>query len=281
MNLMREKQCLRQSEWYNKDMNHNTFKKELPIIIGLAGKAGSGKTSVAEYIVPKGSIDTFKYGCKWDHIFYALPLYELASIRRSIRGVNQKNRQLYAIHDVLFDIYGGSSIGIVPEYDDLVARVHKLYDLQIEPEGVKPRSFLQKAGDICRESFEDCFARWGILKSYNLYNSYYKSLEEDEDESPFVVLISDVRFENEAAKILAQPNGIVVCFDASKETLDGRILKRDGKLMSEDQSAHRSEQEIDIIKSMASHVVNTDNMSIEQQAEATLLAVGLLKGSNA
>ena len=253
----------------------------MPIIIGLAGKAGSGKTSVAEHLVPKGSVDTFQYGCKWDHIFYALPLYELASIKRSIRGINQKNRQLYAIHDVLFNIYGGSSIGVVPDYDDLISRVHKLHDLPIEPEGVKPRSFLQQAGDICRDGFEDCFSTWGILKSMNLHNSHIKSLEEDEEEKPFIVLISDVRFENEAKKILSQPNGVVICFDASEEVLNDRIFKRDGKLMTSDQSSHRSEQEMDMIKSIASAIINTDDMNIEEQAQATLSAIGLLKESNA
>ena len=258
-----------------------SFKKQMPIIIGLAGKAGSGKTSVAEHFVPKGSIDTFQYGYKWDHIFYALPLYELASIKRSIKGVNQKNRQLYAIHDVLFNIYGGSSIGVLPDYNDLVSRVHKIYELDIEPEGVKPRTFLQKAGDICREGFEDCFSTWGILKSMNIYNSYYKSLVEDEEENPFIVVISDVRFENEAKKILAQPNGVVVCFDASDETLNERILKRDGRLMSQDQQAHRSEQQIETIKSISTCVINTDNMTIEEQAKAAMVSLGLLKEQNA
>jgi dephospho-CoA kinase len=262
-------------------MENKSFKPHMPIIIGLAGKAGSGKTSVAEHLVPKGSVDTFQYGCKWDHIFYALPLYELASIKRSIRGINQKNRQLYAIHDVLFNIYGGSSIGVVPDYDDLISRVHKLHDLPIEPEGVKPRSFLQQAGDICRDGFEDCFSTWGILKSMNLHNSHIKSLEEDEEEKPFIVLISDVRFENEAKKILSQPNGVVICFDASEEVLNDRIFKRDGKLMTSDQSSHRSEQEMDMIKSIASAIINTDDMNIEEQAQATLSAIGLLKESNA
>jgi deoxyadenosine/deoxycytidine kinase len=262
-------------------MENMSFKKEMPIIIGLAGKAGSGKTSVAEHLVPKGSVDTFQYGYKWDHIFYALPLYELASIKRSIRGMNEKNRQLYAIHDVLFNIYGGSSIGIIPDYDSLVSRVHQIYDLEIEPEGVKPRTFLQKAGDICRQGFEDCFSMWGIFKSMNIYNSYYKSLEEDEEEAPFIVLISDVRFENEAKRILSQPNGIVVCFDASEDTLNERIFKRDGRMMSSDQQSHRSEQEIDMIKSIATCIINTDNMTIEEQAKATMAAVGLLKEQNA
>ena len=54
-------------------MNNTTFKKQQPIIIGLAGKAGSGKTSVAEAIVPKAGFESLRYGMKWDHIFYALP----------------------------------------------------------------------------------------------------------------------------------------------------------------------------------------------------------------
>jgi pantothenate kinase-related protein Tda10 len=49
-------------------MNIQEFDHNEPIIIGLAGRAGSGKTSVAENIVPKGSIETTRYGMKWDHI---------------------------------------------------------------------------------------------------------------------------------------------------------------------------------------------------------------------
>ena len=111
------------------------FRKEQPIIIGLAGKAGSGKTSVAEHLVPKGSVETSLHGIKWDHIFYALPLYELSSIKRSIMGMNENNRQLYAIHDVLFDLYGGSPLGTMPGYEDIVDRTKQIYSLNIEPEG--------------------------------------------------------------------------------------------------------------------------------------------------
>jgi dephospho-CoA kinase len=257
------------------------FKKEQPIIIGLAGKAGSGKTSVAEHLVPKGSIDTSMYGIKWDHIFYALPLYELASIKRSIKGFNENNRQLYAIHDVLFDLYGGSPIGIMPGYEDLVERTKSIYNLNIEPEGIKPRSFLQKAGDICREEYGDCFAKWGVVKAVKLYQSYYKSLSEDEEENPFAVIISDVRFVNEAEKILNQPNGIVICFDAEQDTLNDRIMKRDGRLMSEEQKNHKSEQEMEMVKSIATHIIKTDNMTVEQQAQATLKTLGILKEQNA
>jgi dephospho-CoA kinase len=260
----------------------NNFVENNPIIIGFSGKAGSGKTTVAESIVPKGSIEsTALYGIKWDHIFNALPLYELSTIRRSIKGINERSRQLFAIHSTLFDIYGNSSIGEIPDYEDFVTRVHKIQQLPIEPEGVKPRSFLQKAGDICREGFDDCFAKWSVAKSNSLYRNYIKSLTDEMDFAPFAVLISDVRFINEAEAILKQPNGFVVCFDASKETLSERIMKRDGTPMNPEQMEHKSEKQVDQVKEIASVVINTDNMTIEQQTMATLSALGVLDKTNA
>ena len=54
------------------------YHKDYPIVIGLAGKAATGKTSVAEKIVPKAQINSVSNHIVWDHIFFALPLYELA-----------------------------------------------------------------------------------------------------------------------------------------------------------------------------------------------------------
>ena len=80
-------------------MEKITFKKQQPIVIGLAGRAGSGKTSVAESIVPKAGFEVLRYGMKWDHIFYALPLYEMASSKKNIQGLNADSRKKYALHD--------------------------------------------------------------------------------------------------------------------------------------------------------------------------------------
>lgn len=259
----------------------NNLKEDYPIIIGLSGKAGSGKTTVAENLVPKGSIDVSLGGIKWDHIFYALPLYELASIKRTISGINSKNRQLYAIHDVLFDLYGGSALGNIPSYEELIKKVDSIYSLPIEPEGIKPRNFMQSAGDICRSGFEDCFAKWGISKSNKMYTSYRKSISEEDVMSPYAVIISDVRFVNEAEKILEQPNGIVICFDATEQVLMDRIIKRDGRPMTEKQSSHKSEQQICDIINIATHVIDTSDMSIEEQVNKTLECVGILKEQNA
>jgi dephospho-CoA kinase len=258
-----------------------SFKKNQPIIIGFAGKAGSGKTSVAESIVPKGSIETFKNGVKWDHIFYALPIYEMASIKKNIQGFNQKRRRMYAIHEVLYDLYGGSSLGDVPEYEDLVEMVNKIYSMPIDPEGIKPRDFLQKAGDLCRSKHPDCFAKWAIIKSNKIYRSYTSSLLEDDEELPVAILVSDVRYLNEAEHILKQPNGVVVCFDASTETLNERLIKRDGKLMDPEHSSHPSENEIHKVKEVANIVINTDGMSLEEQTENTINKLNIKELINA
>jgi dephospho-CoA kinase len=246
-----------------------------PIIIGLAGRAGSGKTSVAEAIVPKGSFSTIKYGGMWDHIFFALPLYEMATSRLNIQGQNENSRKKYAIHDTLFDLYGRSPIGSIPDYDDLVDRVNRIASLPITDDGVKPRSFLQNAGDICRDGYPDCFCKWVIYKSNRLHKDYIRSLEEDEEEKPFYVIVSDVRYPNEAEAILSAPNGKLVFFDAEEQTLNERLMKRDGRMSTPEQAAHSSEQSSGLVKRMADIVIDTDNLSIEDQVQATLSKLGI------
>jgi dephospho-CoA kinase len=248
-----------------------TFQKNYPIIIGLAGKAGSGKTSVAESICPKGSVVSVgSSDIIWQHIFYALPLYELASIKKNIKGINERSRKMYAIHEVLYDLYGGTPIGFVPDYEILTAMVKQIESMTIESEGIKPRNFLQKVGDICREQRVTCFSDWAIMKSVKMHKNYLAMLDEDTTPSPFAVIISDVRFENEADSILRQPNGAIIVFDASEDTLNNRIIKRDGKPLSEEQKNHHSEKQIDVIKQKASFILNTDNMTLEEQASNTL-----------
>jgi len=252
-----------------------TFRQNHPIIVGLAGRAGSGKTSVAETICPKGLVVSpagLAEGSSiiWQHIFYALPLYELASIKKNVKGINERSRKLYAIHDVLYEIYGGSPIGFVPDYEKLTNMVMQIEALPIEPEGIKPRNFLQKVGDICRNHRDSCLSEWAIMKSSKLYREYIRGLEEDGVANPFAVIISDVRLENEANSILKQPNGIVIVFDAEETTLNQRIIKRDGRPLSEEQMNHHSEKQVDIIKQKATHILKTDDMSLEEQSINTL-----------
>ena len=261
-------------------MTMEKFRNNQPIIIGLAGKAGSGKTSVAESIIPKGSLESVKFGYRWDHLFFALPLYEMASIKKNIMGANEKSRKLFALHETLYDLYGGSAIGNMPAYNKFVEMVNEIENLPIEPEGIKPRTFLQKAGDICREEYPECFAHWAIIKSYRLYNQFCNE-SEDIDDAKMAIIISDVRYPNEAMAIQKQPNGIVICFDASEETLNSRLLKRDGQLPTKSQSEHASENGMEEVKQMADIIINTDNMSLEDQTLNTLTVLGMKVKTNA
>jgi hypothetical protein len=58
-------------------------------------------------------------------------------------------------------------------------------------------------------------------------------------------------------------------------------MKRDGKLMNAEQLSHSSEQQIDEIKQISSAIINTDNMTLEEQVEATLNSLGIGTKTNA
>ena len=73
----------------------------------------------------------------------------------------------------------------------------------------------------------------------------------------------------------------MICFEADQETLDDRILKRDGRLMTGEQRNHKSEQEMEMVQRVATHTIHTSNMTVEQQALETLKVIGLLKEQNA
>lgn len=247
------------------------YHKDHPIIVGLAGKAATGKTSVAEAIVPKGAIGSaIKNSIFWDHIFFALPLYELASIRKNILGTRQNDRQLFSAHEVIYEIFGRTALGSIPSYDEFVKLVRDICLMPIEDNGMKPRSFLQKAGDLCRQYDEDCFARWGISKASKLHMQYVHTDMYEESGMPMAVILSDVRFKNEADAILKQPNGIIICYETSDEIRNERMIKRDGHLMTTDQSNHASEQQMEYVKSVSSAIIDSSILTIEQQTEKTL-----------
>jgi cytidylate kinase len=252
-------------------MRYN-YNPSYPIIVGLSGKAATGKTSVAETIVPKASFDNMRDGVIWEHIFFAMPIYELYSSRTKIEGLNAESRKLYSIHETLYDIYGSSPIGNIPSYDDFIKLVH---DINAEPlnfAGGKPRTFLQNAGDLCRSHYEKCFSDWGVRKATKMHREYIRSVEEDEAK-PYCIFISDVRFRNEAEAILARPNSLIIRYDSSDEIRKERIYNRDGEYMTDEQNAHRSEMEIESFSDLVSTIIDSSSMSVEDQASATMEAV--------
>lgn len=257
------------SEWYNRKMNEN-YDPEKPIIIGLAGKAATGKTSVAETIVPKASFTNERSGVLWDHIFFAMPLYEFYSIRTKIQGSNSQSRKLYAIHEALYDLYGASPLGKIPHYYELISLVDKIYNEPLPNTDTKPRSFLQKVGDYCRSYDEECFAKWGVRKAVKIYNEYVNAISEEEEIKPHCILISDVRFKNEAEAILAKPNSMVIEFTASDSIRRERIFGRDSVYMTDEQMSHRSELEIDTFKDLITESIDSSELTIEEQSMKTI-----------
>ena len=250
-------------------------KEQLPIVIGLCGKAGTGKTSVANIIVPSHTIK-FDQENKtiWDHSFFAMPLYEMASIKRITKGEKQEDRILFQLHEVLLDIFGGSPLYGAPPYDDFISLVKEIADLPMPiDDDVKPRTFLQQAGEICRLKNEMCFVQWAKRKAYQRCASLLNSGDEEGLYENYACIISDVRYENEAEMIKSLPNGILIRFDASTDVRLDRLYKRDGYRMSDEQLSHKSEQVELIPDSMLNAIINTDTMTAEQQAQATIRTI--------
>lgn len=250
-------------------MENFKYHPNYPIILGLSGKAATGKTSVAENIVPKARIDQNFDGIFWDHIYFALPLYELVSIKKNIRGFQSEKRLLFAIQDVLYDIYGGNALGNIPDYDDFTDLVRTIYSMDLGNDR-KPRTFLQSVGDLCRSYDSKCFAAHGVNKANYLYRDFVRNFESEDDVPPFCVIISDVRFENEAQEILKNPNGIVIVFEADDSVRQDRIYERDGVYLTKEQMNHASENEIENIKLLAHHVVDTNEMDLSEQTSTVL-----------
>jgi gluconate kinase len=258
------------NRWYHLTMNLDSNNQ--PVLIGLCGKAGTGKTSVANLIVPQHAL---KYDTEnstvWDHTTFAMPLYEMASIKRMTKGIDSENRILYQLHEVLFDLFGKSPLYGAPSYDEFVLLVKQIAGLPMPfDDDIKPREFLQKAGEICRDNKEDCFVHWVRRKAIQKASTLTSENDEDHHYRHYVCIVSDVRYENEAEMIASQPNGILIRFDASNETRMQRLLNRDGYTMPESQLNHKSEQVENISEDLLNAVINTDNMSIAEQAQETI-----------
>lgn len=249
------------------------YDQNYPIILGLAGKAATGKTSVAESIVPKASFAASRQGMLWEHIFFAMPLYEFYSARTKIEGLNSESRKLFSIHQTLYELYGSTPLGSAPPYEEFVDLVKSIGSKPINSYGSKPRSYLQEVGDMCRSYDPNCFAKWGISKANKMFHDYTRSIDDYEEEIPYCVIISDVRFKNEADAILSSPNGMLIVYDADVNTRQERILNRDGVLMTEEQMSHRSEKEIDLFSHQASAIIDSSSMKVEDQALATMKIV--------
>jgi hypothetical protein len=264
-------------------MNHPDY----PIVVGLAGQAGVGKTATADLIVPAVQTPTplGSYQCVWDHLYFAMPLSAMVNTRYKTQGQQQTDRIRYQMHSILTDLFGNSPLYGAPPYEVLVEAVYDLMDIPLPEEGSKPRDFMQRAGDYCRNINKDCFTKWAERKVKSLHREFLAE-ENDEDRDPclsnrFGVILSDIRFPNEAEMIINQPNGILIRLDGSKEVRHARLLQRDGAVQ-ESLLQHKSETSLEgIPKEWFTAIIDTDDLSIEEQVQQVLLTVILQGAINA
>lgn len=265
------------------------FDPNHPVIVGLTGEAGTGKTSTANIIAPVAqNLDASggdeRISCidgvniYWSHLFFAMPIYEIVNIKRIIQGADWKDRQLYAIHNVIANLFGENPLYGAPPYKQLVEMTYEVTEKYI-PEDGKPREFMQWLGtDYFRAYQDDCFIR-SMQRRINKEKGFITNLNSKAEEGErifdtFGVVISDVRFPNEAEIITSAPNGILIKLNASYETRMDRLDKRDGFVMSTEGGAHASETSIDLIPLESySAIVETDDMTLEEQAIAVKQAI--------
>jgi len=240
-----------------------TFNNAYPVVVALAGQAGAGKTSTADAICPPGHM--FEGHIFWDHLWHVIPLYEFATARLKIEGVDETNRQLYQIHNIASELLSGS-VG----YYDLIDTVTELHTLPIDTSGRKPRTFLQIAGDICRSKDKDCFPKWIKKKVYQNWGDM-QHLEPIQMEDAFhITLVSDTRYLNELEYLKTYPNTLTIKLHASTEVRMARLQARDGWTITEDQANHISE--LDVPKPEFDELIDlhleTDDLTPDEQVQA-------------
>lgn len=248
------------------------FDPNSPIVLGLAGAAATGKTSAANILAPQTKIqfmgqDNEVPSIVWSHLFFALPIYEMATARNNIEGAYARDRMRYSIHSTLVDLFGSSPLFGAPSYTELVGMVEEIATLPFPLDGSKPRSFLQRVGtEICRGWDENCFVKHMSRKIGSEYYRLEKEVE-DLDNPPFIgVVVSDVRFPNEADFIANNRNGILIKLECDDDVRKARQEARDGFLMSEDHDSHASESSVDLIDpSLYTAVIDTTDLSIKEQ----------------
>lgn len=262
------------------------------IVLGLAGGYATGKTSTANALAPKARVvqgsGSDGPSVFWDHFYFAMPLYRMASAARDMQGDQSKDRLKYEIHQTIIEAFNGSPLYGAPSYDELMALVEKIASIPV-PEDGKPRQFLQQVGtDIGRSYDRDIWVKWmrrEILNKYLLFDSEYKEQEvccehacknEDLDKVPpfYGAIVSDCRFENEVNLIKSFDNHVMVKFVGKDDKVKELEAKRGKPTMTPEQAMHESELGLqDVDDSVYDAIIDMTEMSLEEQVAATRQAV--------
>jgi cytidylate kinase len=243
------------------------FNDSKPIILGIAGKAGTGKSTIGSYLAPMGRIaSSFQqenegfYPIFWDHLSFAMPLYRISSIRTGIQGSNRDDRIKYEILDTVLDSFGKSPLFGAPPFQNLIQMVNQLATYPCPQDGSKPRAFLQYAGDVFREEDSHVLIKLMARKIRDINTRFRQDVDQvlaDHDEEgtdevliPKVpgIVVTDVRTRDEAAFLLQQENIILIKLECDDATRFARLSERDGEgIETLTTRNHETEQQLNTI----------------------------------
>lgn len=259
-----------------------------PVVLGLSGGYATGKTSTANALAPKGRIlqpgQQHDMNIFWDHFYFAMPLYRMASAARDMQGPQSRDRLKYEIHNTLIEAFNGNPLYGAPGYEQLIQMVDEIARIPV-PEEAKPREFLQKAGtDIGRAYDTDIWVKWmrrEVMQKFIAFQWEHRETDpccDHECQNPaldvvppyYGVVLSDCRFDNEVDFVNSFENSVMILFLAGED----KVLELDGKrgnpTMTPEQAAHASEQGLaNVDDSAYDAIIDISDFDLEQQVAAT------------
>lgn len=236
----------------------------------ISGKAGSGKTTTAVGLCGDATRVQTRQGnniIEWDKMALAQPLKEMIAIKRDI---SEADRRLYQLHSIVSGLYSDSPLYGAPPYDELVSMVHEIDKMGLGNYLDNYRSFQQNAADIIRAVDPDAFSKTLFNKAVLKTSEIDRATEEFELKGinyHRVLLVSDLRFDNEAEFFKKNLGVHIYELKASKEVRQSRLLERDGGLPSKKNMKHNGEQGIS--KKYVDLSIKTDTM-VEADVIATI-----------
>ena len=245
-----------------------------PFVVGFCGEAGTGKTSSAEILSPRASVQNDESGLTFDHFVLATPLYALHTAKYMIRGKKIVDRQLYEIHSILLDIFGNHPLYGAPPYDDLVTLTKEIQQKKIPLDtDDKPRAFLQETGDMLRAVDDNCFAKSTTRKIQQ--KNLTRSFGLDDDPFEWVVIVSDIRRRDEAEYLMnAFDQSMLIRLNASEEVRRARKEAIGEPFLTAEQAAHPSENVDEIPNELIDQAIETDDLTLKEQCSEISSSIG-------
>lgn len=258
--------------------------------VAIAGKAGTGKTTASNILTAaslttrdgtkqsaeasllsgvaayEGGTDDNVYG--WDKTIFAAPLKELIGIKESLSGRDMADRRLYQIHNIVSALYNHSPLYGGPSYKELVKLVKAIDDLPLGSYDDNYRTFQQTTADMIRENDPDAFVNAVYKKAMSKISDVNEDIEDFEEEGLAyhrILIVGDLRYDNEAEMITNKLKGLIYELKASKEVRKYRLEQRDGSTIARANAKHSSEKKID--KSYIHMSINTDDLLPSQVAK--------------